>query len=65
MENLNLKQIIKIGNTEFNKNSFEGMTKDEFKKLYKGKLTIDLDEAWKQLKPNTRIKKPKSNKSQD
>jgi len=41
------------------------MTKDEFKKLYKGKLTIDLDEAWKQLKPNTRIKKPKGKKSQD
>lgn len=65
MEDLNLRQIIKIGNTEFNKNSFEGMTKDEFKKLYKGKLTVDLDEAWRQIKPFTKVKKPKVKKSQD
>jgi hypothetical protein len=66
MENLNLNnKIIKIGNTEFNKNSFEGMTKDEFKKLYRGKLAVDLDDAWKQLKPKNRVKKSTSKKYED
>ncbi|NQY28797.1 MAG: hypothetical protein HRT69_04915 [Flavobacteriaceae bacterium] len=66
MENLNLNnKIIKIGNTEFNKNSFEGMTKDEFKKLYRGKLAVDLDDAWKQLKPKNRVKKSTSKKDED
>lgn len=66
MENLNLNnKIIKIGNTEFNKNSFEGMTKDEFKKLYRGKLAVDLDDAWKQIKPKNRVKKSTSKKDED
>lgn len=66
MENLNLNnKIIKIGNTEFNKNSFEGMTKDEFKKLYRGKLAVDLDDAWKQLKPKNRVKKSTNKKDED
>jgi len=66
MENLNLNnKIIKIGNTEFNKNSFEGMTKDEFKKLYRGKLAVDLDDAWKQIKPKNRVKKSTSKKDEE
>ena len=66
MENLNLNnKIIKIGNTEFNKNSFEGMTKDEFKKLYRCKLAVDLDDAWKQLKPKNMVKKSTIKKDED
>ena len=41
------------------------MTKDEFKKLYRGKLAVDLDDAWKQLKPKNRVKKSTSKKDED
>lgn len=39
--------ILKIGNTQFNKSSLAKMSEDKFKKLYKGKINVDLDEAWK------------------
>lgn len=58
MNNLNLNnKILKIGNTSFNKDSFEGMSKDEFKKMYSGKLNVDIDVVWKQVRPFTKKKK--------
>lgn len=50
---------IKIGNTTFFKKGLEGMTKTRFKELYTGKLTADLDDAWKQLEKFTKTKKAK------
>ena len=58
-----MANIVKIGNTEFNKDSFQEMTKEEFVNMYKGKLMVDLDEAWKLLKPSVRVKKPKAKKA--
>lgn len=55
---LNLdNKMLKVGNTTFNTESLKGWTKDEFKKAYKGKISIDIDEAWKEVYKYTRVKK--------
>jgi len=58
MMDLNLdNKMLKVGNTTFNTESLKGWTKDEFKKAYKGKISIDIDEAWKEVYKYTRVKK--------
>jgi len=47
-------KVLKIGTTTFNSLAFKGMTKDEFKKMYAGKLHVDINEAWKLVKKHTK-----------
>ena len=55
MKYLNLtNKVLKLGTTSFNSSAFKGMTKDEFLKMYKGKLNTDINEAWLKVKPFTK-----------
>ena len=55
MKKLELEnKVLKIGTTSFNSSALKGMTKDEFTKMYKGKLPTDLNEAWKLVKKYTK-----------
>lgn len=49
--------MLKLGNTSFNTDNLEGMTKDLFFKTYKGLINMDIDKAWKEVKKHTRKKK--------
>lgn len=41
---------LRIGNTEFNVDALEGITKEEFYSMYKASLKGDTDEAWKAIR---------------
>jgi hypothetical protein len=47
-------KVLKFGTTTFNSLALKGMTKDEFLKLYKGKLHVDVNEVWKKVKKYTK-----------
>jgi len=40
-----MAQII-IGNTSFNSEAFENISKEQFIAMYKGKVEVDLNNAW-------------------
>ena len=42
-----------VGNTSFNKEALKGMTKENFLKAYKNKISIGATEAWKIVKKHT------------
>lgn len=55
---------MKIGNIDFNKDSFENIYFDEFKETYEGKLDgVDIKEAYKELTGRSwKTKKPQKPK---
>ncbi len=58
-------KFITIGGTQFNPSAMEGMDYEAFKKQYKGKLAVDIREAWKVLRreiPRKPVKKTPSKK---
>ena len=38
-----------IGNTDFNLDQVSKMTREQFDRAYKGVLSVDLDQAWREL----------------
>jgi len=48
-------KMLKVGKTTFNKEALKGITKDEFEKTYRGKLNVDIKEAWVKVKPFTKM----------
>lgn len=52
---------MKIGNTDFNLDAVAKMTREQFDRTYKGVLSVDLDQAWRELQ--SEIKSPISRKT--
>ena len=52
---------MKIGNTDFNLEAVAKMTREQFDRAYKGVLSVDLDQAWRELQ--SKIKSPQSRKT--
>ena len=50
------KAFFKVGNTQFNKEAVKGMKKEDFVSAYKGKINVDLDQAWKEFDKKRKAK---------
>lgn len=53
---------MKIGGVHFNPESFKNFSEQQFKTMFKGKLEIDINEAWKSIKEFNGTKETKKKK---
>lgn len=52
---------MKIGNTDFNLDAIAKMTREQFDRTYKGVLSVDLDQTWRELQ--SKVKSPENRKN--
>jgi hypothetical protein len=52
---------MKIGNTDFNLDEVAKMTRKQFDSTFKGVLSVDLDQAWRELQG--KVKSPINRKT--